>query len=488
MTCSGDCSTCSRKNCPGPGENNDRKRSQRNWSLVLFLPLAVGLLWVLLGVCGALWGASIFDDDFNAYNLGDLGGQGDWTNDYESIAVVVDSPTAEGARAVKTGDDPSEGLVAVRKTGTPTGIGITYFYAYFLANSDGYLLLQEIEGGQARLYIRFVSDGAETTISVKDGCDTHSDIAVVDLNEWVLFGIDWNTTTGNSRFLVDDTWFSYFDCVDLDTDFENIIFYNDSGDVGNWYLDFISSEADLPPEEEVVWAISPASETEITDLTATFDFGWEGLADWDTLLVAFENRPTGIFSEATIYEIETIGESGTKELTFADFNFDRNGKFYFYALASKLEMEILEDMYLTGGYSYDWTDDLVDPEHWFIVNIEGFVSIFEMSDFETWYSENADKFVTSTAMFVAITGFFEPTFNKIGEFGNRIKDYFNLDEAYSQGYDIGKTIPYFTFFVAQVSLFLGGFPILKWVFVVVLLLVGIFIFRLVLKFIPGLGG
>jgi len=251
MICSRNCSTCSRKNCSRRNlkENNDMKRRQRNWSLVLFLPLAVGLLWVLLGTFGLLWGASIFDDDFNAYNLGDLAGQGNWTNDYATLAVVVDSPTAEGARAVKTGEDPSLGLVAYRKTGTPTGIGITYFYAYFLANGDGYFFLQEIEGGAASLYFRFVSDEVETTISVKDGCDIHSAIAVVDFNEWVLFGIDWNTTTGNSRFLVNDTWFSYYDCENLDTDFDDIAFYNDSGAVGNWYLDFISSEADLPPEE-----------------------------------------------------------------------------------------------------------------------------------------------------------------------------------------------------------------------------------------------
>lgn len=156
-------------------------------------------------------------------------------------------------------------------------------------------------------------------------------------------------------------------------------------------------------------------------------------------------------------------------------------------MATRTVLEVIEGMYLTGRYSYEWSDDLVDPEYWFAINIEGFTPIFGMSDFEEWYAVES-KFASSTAMFSAIAGFFQPTFNKIGEFGNRIKDYFDLDEVYSQGYEIGKYISYFAYFIDQISLFLGGFPILKWVFVVILLLTGIFIFRLVLKFIPFLGG
>lgn len=225
---------------------------------------------------------------------------------------------------------------------------------------------------------------------------------------------------------------------------------------------------------------------EIINLETTFEFGWENLYNDDSLSVAFYNRPTGIFSQAKAYEIETIGGAGTKELSFSDFNFDRNGKFYFYAITSKYIPTVIEGMYLTGGYSYEWSGDLVDPEYWITILLEGLVEIFEMSDFETWYSEES-KFATPTAMFVSITGFFEPIFNKIGEFGSRIVDYFNVNEAYNQGYGIGKAIPYFSFFVGQTTLFLGGFPILKWLFIVILLLVGIFIFRLILKFIPGLG-
>ena len=82
------------------------------------------------------------------------------------------------------------------------------------------------------------------------------------------------------------------------------------------------------------------------------------------------------------------------------------------------------------------------------------------SDFETWYGE-VSKFTTSTAMFVSIAGFFDPIFSKIGEFGNRIKDYFNVNEAYEQGYQIGKTMSYFAFFCSTGQFIFRGFSDIK---------------------------
>lgn len=255
-------------------------------------------------------------------------------------------------------------------------------------------------------------------------------------------------------------------------------------DCGIYFDDFEYPEA--PPTEPRVWATSPASETEITDLETPFEFSWEGLDDWDTLSVVFKNRDTGIFSLAQELLI-TDSPSGSEAFNFSDLAPDRNGKFYFFATSTRSVMEVMSGMFLTGRYSYEWSEDLVDPEHWFTFNIGGISQIFSMSEFDTWYLENS-KFAEPTAMFLAIQGFFEPIFNKIGEFGNRISDFFNTNEAYSQGYEIGKAIPYFSYFVGQVSDFIGGFPLMKWLFVIILLLVGIFVFRLILKFIPFIGG
>lgn len=460
-------------------------REQKFWSLVLYISLAVGLLWVLLGVFNVILASSIFEDDFNAYELGNLVGQGGWTEFYPRGGLVIDDPVLEGARAVDMcGQEPGVSASSY-KIGNPLSIGTTYFHLKLSEyNPDNYGMIQlnSHEFGLVIVINFDVVPDNEILWRYYDG--GWIEIKTTPFtDEWIEMAIDWNSVTHQFKVFIIDTWTELFNSEALNVDIDKFVFDHICYGNTTTYLDFISEEELAPPPEKV-WAVSPASGTEITSVASTFEFGWEGLEDWDNLLVVFQNRPTGIFSQAKTYDLTSV--TSTIELTFEDFNFDRNGKFYFYAVASKLEMEIIEGMFLTGGYSYDWTSDLVDPEHWFTINIEGLVSIFEMSDYETWYGE-VSKFTTSTAMFVSIAGFFDPIFNYIGEFGNRIKNYFNLNEAYSQGYEIGKTIPYFTFFVAQVSLFLGGFPILKWVFVVILLLVGIFIFRLILKFIPGLG-
>jgi hypothetical protein len=235
-----------------------------------------------------------------------------------------------------------------------------------------------------------------------------------------------------------------------------------------------------------IWGITPVSETEITDLNTNFNFGWQGLYDWDTITVLFQNRDTGIFTKGKDFLIDTIGTNGTMELNLQDFNFDKNGKYYFYAIATRTVPEVINGMFLTGKQSTEFSNDLVDPNYYLTINITGFTTIFEIPNFIDWYGLNA-KFSEPTPLFSSIAGFFQPIFNKIGEFGNRIKDYFNVNESYTQGYEIGKAVPYFTYFVGQIDLFLGGFPIMKWLFVIILLLTGIFIFRLVMKFIPGLG-
>lgn len=461
------------------------EKQKRFYSLVILIPILIGLLWLITGAFSILLSASVFDDDFEAYDLGNLYGQGGWTKDYTYGADVVDDPTAEGVRAVATSEDNS--LCSTRKIGTPTATGTTYFYAYFLEDGIGYFFIGD--NSAVPLYLRFDADDTEVVVNFKDGCSVHNGVGTFAIEEWVLLGLDWNGATDKTRFLIGDTWSGEYDCDLSGNDLDRIVVYGESQvSVGsNWYLDFIDSEGELPPIDEKVWSTSPASGTEITDLETAFEFEWEGLDDWDTLSVVFHNRPTGIYSEAQEYIIETTSPSGSMALEFQDFGFDRNGVFYFYGVATRYGVEFVEGMYITGRYSYEWSSDLVDPESWFTINIEGFEDIFGMTDFEEWYV-SISKFATPTDMFVSIAGFFDPIFGRIGEFGNRIKDYFDLDEVYSQGYEIGKTIPYFSYFVGQISVFFGGFPILKWVGILILILIGFFIFRLVLKFIPFLGG
>jgi len=410
-----------------------------------------------------------FTEGFETYNLGNLNGQQGW---------VATNGTV-GDRNPPYEYQIKEGEKSVYQTGGNQ-------YKYFDNNSNGILSFwgwySECAGGiyfKGNEHLKFIlvfRPEGESCI-LKD-YPSEGEIREIELNQWQNIQVRWINNKYQAN--VNDTgWVAERNFMNSDEDYLDYFQYN--GVLG-YFDDF--SGVYVPPSGRV-WSVSPASETEITNLDDIFAFAWENLEGWDSLSVAFQNKDTGIFSNANI--LETISPSGQESFSFESFNFDRNGKYYFYAVATKWSIEFIEGMYITGNYSYQWSDDLVSPVSWFTINTEGYTPIFEMSDFSTWYGE-VSKFATPTDMFVSIAGFFEPTFNKIGEFGNRIKDYFNLSEVYSQGYEIGKVIPYFSYFVGQISLFLGGFPILKWVFVVIILLTGIFIFRLVMKFIPFLGG
>lgn len=251
-------------------------------------------------------------------------------------------------------------------------------------------------------------------------------------------------------------------------------------DENNWSHSFT-----LDPD---IFALSPASMTAITTEGNELAFGWENLDDYNTMLVGFNSRLTGLSSDYISYDIDDL-VGGSTSISFDAFGIDRNGDWYFQGFASTLTPEIYAGTSFTGRYISETTGDLAfDDNYYFTFSITGYETLFVMETFEDWYAINSTRYDSPTNMFVAITGFFSPIFNKIGEFGQRIDDYFNLNEAYSSGYDFGKSIPIFGYYLEQVSYFIGNFPFIKWVFIVLMFMIGVFLFRLVLKFIPFLGG
>jgi hypothetical protein len=454
------------------------EKEQRFWSLVLFIPLAVLILWCLLGAFSVVLGAYPFSDDFESYNLGDLAGQGGWQHfDSDGTYNVVDTFSHTGTKSVQIFQN------RIDKIGTSILAGQWSFWIY--------------KGNTAKLEIVLQSDSATYDVgcglifldynigklSIFDMADPYPivDFGNTPYNDWFKVSIDWDFSTMLYRAKMNNEnwseWKNIYYICENDNGFKGIRLRSEY--TANTFIDDIAIE----PEARV-FGITPESETEITIPSTTFEFGWIGLKDWDSLSVVFQNRATGIFTNAKEFEIET--EEGEMEFSLEDFNFDKNGKFNFYATATRYVPEVMSGMYLTGRYSYEWSEDLVSPDYWLMINIGGLEPIFEMSNFTDWYAIKS-KFDTPTEMFSSIADFFSPIFSKIGEFGNRIQDYFNVNESYSQGYEIGKAVPYFAYFVGEISLFLGGFPILKWLFIIILLLTGIFIFRLILKFIPFIG-
>lgn len=166
-----------------------------------------------------------------------------------------------------------------------------------------------------------------------------------------------------------------------------------------YYGDYFYIPPDAETERELrVFGISPASGSTATSTNENFIVGWEG---WDfefiykDFVFSFYEKNTGILTGSEIYEPET--ENGTTTLKFSDFKIDKNGKYYFYAKARSYLYE----------YTAYYTGDLVLPEWWVNIQVEGWPAIFEMPTFETWYNEHS-KFATSTAIFSGVAGLLSP--------------------------------------------------------------------------------
>lgn len=247
---------------------------------------------------------------------------------------------------------------------------------------------------------------------------------------------------------------------------------------------FYFSVPEPPPVR--VWGISPNSATEITDLDTNFTFGWEGLDYYDGLLISFYDKGTRIHSNAKRFETDVIGFEGQNVINLQNFVFDTNADWYFHALAFVEQPEVSEGMFLTGRYITEYTYNVVSPEYFLTINIEGFPVFFEMEDWETWYGEHAEKFEAPTPLFERVALLFTPTFENIGEFGHRISAYFEIDKAYSRGYELGSAVPIFSYYISSIEMFFGGLPIVKLFLMTLLLMVGIFLFKIIMRFIPFL--
>ena len=438
-------------------------------------------LGVLLGVAVAFYlvipvalATAPFEDSYEDYILGNLDGNNNWIEEMsEKWQVNWDITPPDGVKSVSCGT-LNTGCRATR-TGdlVETGSWAIDFYIpsdYHNANERLVVL------GLGSTYVWSWKANFNGTV-----CKIWKGISIGDFTEFGEFTCDaWHSvnvgwrTPGEIRFKLDDNdwteWqstYSPFSGVDR-------IYLDSYSEFEKYYVDNLNTE--LP--ELRVFGVSPASGGTATSTEGNFIVGWEG---WDfediyqDFVFSFLEKNTGILTGTKIFEPMT--EAGTTTLNFLDFGFDKNGDYYFHAKARS---------YLDSNYTAYYTSDLVSPEWWIRFNVEGWEEIFEMPVFETWYSENS-KFATPTAMFTMLTNLWTPIFNKLGEFGSKVVAYLNLEEAYDRGYDLGKIIPTYTQYITAIEPFFGGFPLTTMFTSFLAILLGIFIGRLILKFIPGLG-
>ena len=448
-------------------------------ALFFFITIAL-VVFLFLYFKIDVFGATIFEDDFESYNLGNINGQGGWSDTTDIVDVVNDN-VFQGEKAGHCyNSDPNSTWAFKTGAITPAPFEFTFkFYVLEPVFSVADIIFN-LGGGIT----------GTSTISTYLGSKLqwNNDTQKIEFYTYDFFSATWIL---NSSEVATSTWHTLtFEGSNnqwrakIDTgewsiwntpenNFDWISRFTIFGGYLHFYFDQMGAP-ELGAPEFRVYGISPVSGTEITSTSTEFSFGWEGLATstsyYQGFWLNFREKTTGIKTEG--YLFTTAEPTGTATTSLENFNFVKNSDYYLTAVGA--------------GYTYGYYTDLVSPEFYYTINIAGLPDVFKMTDFSTWYSENS-KFATPTAIFVSLTGFLEPVFSKIGEFGERTTEFFDLDDAYTRGYDIGIIFPTFTQYINEIEVFMGGFPIIRLFLVSLIVLLGIFIIKLIMKFIPFFG-
>jgi hypothetical protein len=449
----------------------------------LALILVVGWLWARpVGAFSTAW-----EDSFETYSTGDLNGQGNWAGG--PYFDVVDTGCYEGSKCVKVaGLDFGQNMTLTPGETITTGTHqlqflvkpTNYSYGYPGSKISFVFLNSDLEFMAGFDLMRA---GTADTFCISNynagSCLNGAELLAKDAWVQITITIDFSTENVDVEAVSGAGTFTYTGLTDgfginLPKEITKFKFYYLAEP--ECYIDDIN----IPIVPASVWATSPVSGTEITSLDTPIDLNWAGLGDYESVYVSFTNLSTGLSTGVQKFDIADIGESGTMELDFNDFNFQKNGRWYLHAIAVYQGYQIVEGQFLSG-YGYVWTDDLTSGEYYIDLNIDGFVPIFEMTDWYEWYVANS-AFDEPTGLFTAIAGFLGPIYSTIGEFASRVSAFFDTGTAYSKGYALGTAIPLGSYYSNEVLQLIGNPPIIQYFLIIIAVLLGIGILKLVLRF------
>lgn len=459
------------------------KNSFKTYLLMFLVFLGIFIPFFVFG--------AIFSDNFNSYNVGDLNGQDSWSC-ISGSAIITDTRSNSAPNGVKTYTETS-----IRNFNTPSTSGEFSIYFYGIDSENTYIL------------IRNVANTKNFSVSFNDtwwgdfviACNTYvqeSNLVFRNVveNVWHKLKIKFGGDLGNNfQLSLDDSAYSKL-CIYTASGAGNFDEFRFTGGTQYmWWDDILDCASVYCGGTPTIFGISPVSETEITSLTATFEFGYSNF-NWDTssgyagFVVNFRDYKIGAVAKSIQYLKNQLmpNGTGTETINLNDFEIDKNGTWHFTGLGFGTHLDIEGGMFLTGrGYVDFWTEDLATPDYNLIFNIAGLTIPYTFSTPTEWYSENITRFDTPTDFFIAFVGFLTPIFEKVGEFGVRVQDMFDQNEAYDRGYALGGIFPFVEGYVQKIDIFFGGFPLTNFFKYSILIMLAIFIVNAVMKFIPFFG-
>ena len=260
-----------------------------------------------------------------------------------------------------------------------------------------------------------------------------------------------------------------------------VYIYNNYPPTNVYSMTFTPIRIFTPPNSSVT-ITSPPSGSTITNIETTNLTGNWSILNPDMYHDIEFSFSSGAIGESTETFFITNLNSGTGNFTIPlnEFSLPSNGTWYLKATLTYKYTQ-LSDMLIT--------ENIVFPEGYNLkLDISGLPTAYQFTDFPTWYESNAAGGYEYPSDFASsITDFFIPIFERAGEFTNRTLQYFNSNEAYSKGNELGSVFPTTQAYLDKINIFFGGFPLIQFFEFLIIIMLSIFTIKTIFKFIPFFG-
>jgi hypothetical protein len=150
----------------------------------------------LITVAGA---APIFSEDFEAYNLGDLNGQGGWTTGGQGLGVIQ-MPVHGDQGVAPTPAAPGVGTALKTFTGVAGGVSVSFqgLVNYGVAGGTDFLDFYSYDSGVAFYpYISMAYSGSGTLADIKFGICGHPTVFATTDTSWVWYDFKFDFDLAN---------------------------------------------------------------------------------------------------------------------------------------------------------------------------------------------------------------------------------------------------------------------------------------------------
>jgi hypothetical protein len=440
-----------------------RKPALSRVSLGVFLLSTLTAFFAFLYVVSS---ATIFNVDFDDYEVGTLAGQDGWTCSYNAWEVsggdYYSSPYAAKdeaqsfvAQCQKDGATSTEGSLSFYVKTENCGYGATRreklefrFSGSPFSSYPNITILNNIDDGCYIFFSPLLDYDYVDAGSFDDWVNVRVRWKVEDEKYWFRWGWGSNQET--------DWTESSYTIGDFPDGFGRIVLYGTYGAGGEYF-----------------WVDEIEEAVEFCSLFSSFNACTAAGCCWDYL-------PGGLaWGGATSYCTACpTGECGsgyndcqnclTQETCEAeDFCFWYLGTCrYGETACSGTSLGLCDnqtDCENAGGY---WYDDFC----WYSEKPNYFIS------WDDWYAEHGN-YATPTEFVNDIASSTQGFFNAIGGFFGKFTEIFNLTEAYANGSGLGSAVPRVRGYLSIVNEFVGGFPLGQTLILFLILMLAISIFR-----------